>query len=1604
MKMTNTNTTVESLPILGRPAVIQAGFHLTHHLAADLAQLVGPSASRLVIVTDTNVAALHLDPLVAALRAAWAAASEGTTKIAANLGSPNWLLTFVLPPGEAAKTRATKSTIEDWMLAHGCTRDTVVLALGGGVVGDMVGYVAATYMRGCAIVQVPTTLLAMVDSAIGGKTAVDVPAGKNLIGAFHQPLRVYIDPAYLATLPMREIKNGMAEVIKTAAFASADDFALLEHDPERVLKAMASPNAVDPLVLKVIFGSARVKAEVVSADEKEGGLRGLLNFGHTVGHAFEAALTPYMLHGECVSIGMVHEAEMSRRLGHLDQGELGRLVRCISAYGLPVSIHDSLVGKYLAKSGLPQHVAVDRLLDYMKVDKKNSGANKRLVLLSKIGATVEPRASIVSDDIIRLVVSPGVQVVAQPSPASPTSTATATPTRVTVPGSKSISNRALLLAALSTGTTTIHNLLHSDDTQVMLTALQRLGACSYTWDKNVLIVHGHGGKLTVPQDSDAPIYLGNAGTAARFLTCTAALVQGAGPLTVTGNARMQQRPIKPLVEAMQANGIPVTCSATGCLPITVKTGKGVGFPGGKVQLAASISSQYVSAILICAPFAKEEVKLELVGGKVISETYIDMTIAMMRSFGVHVTKVSSNLYHIPRHSSYTAPGDYIVEPDASSATYPLAVAAITGRAVTGDARFALDVLAPMGCTVTQSAAETTVVGPAPGKLRALGNIDMEHLTDAFLTAAVLAAVANAPNAQDGSTRTVISGIANQRVKECNRIKAMRDELAKFGVETDEHEDGLTVVGKDWTGLVKSPAPSVYCYDDHRVAMSFSVLGTLVGANVEERKCVEKTWPAWWDTLEGVLGVQVGGYDVVPSHGPAHKAAASKAQQGPAASVVLIGMRGAGKTSLGRAAARDLGYTFLDVDEEFVRRHDGQPIGEYVAAHGGDWSAFRRKEAELLRELVAKCPTQTVIACGGGVVETPESRNLLKGLEGHVAVIHVRRKMEHVLAELESSNRPSLGEPASKIWERRRAWYETCAGAEFFAAATSSEDGLSSYDWAAVEAQFAEFVKSVTASTANAEAVRASMLKRVTGSTLKVSSTASPLTSFVSLTLPQITDQQADLIRHVTQATDAVELRVDLLAQHDVESVASAFFTLRRIVGPNLPIIFTIRTQSQAGTWPDTQQSQAVDLLSTAIRWGTDMIDIETTLPLQTLKSLQVQAKSRGVLTLLSYHDPSGTYSFHKHRVHWCTQLYLAAAFGDIVKLVGRAHSIQDNHDLASFVERVARDLLGYRTPLIAIHMGPHGQLSRVLNKVLTPVTHEDLAAAAPGQMSIKQIHHALGACGVIQPRRKFYLLGHPIEHSRSPAMHNAGFQALGLPFTYDLHSASEVDEPLRQLVSKSNSQFGGCSVTIPLKEKVHVLCDQVTPAARAIGAINTISFSKDGSQLVGDNTDVEGIRVGIRTKWTTGGRHSEKEVVSALVLGAGGTAARPAQALIKDFAEIALAREVELLAVGLDDTVPADGGFAVVVSTLPRDVQQARVEHGDKWPQAWFSETQVLVEMVYGEPTPIVQAALAQRAEIQLVHGMEVLLEQGVGQFERWTGMRAPREAMTEGVYGHHKH
>jgi 3-dehydroquinate synthase len=251
------------------------------------------------------------------------------------------------------------------MLSAGFGRDSAVIALGGGVTGDLAGFVSATYMRGIPYIQVPTTLLAMVDSSIGGKTGIDVGAGKNLIGAFHQPVAVFIDPQLLSTLPKKHIRNGMAELAKHAVIADERFFSFLEENLEHIFELD------EDMLEKALKRSCEIKAEVVEKDEREAGLRQILNYGHTIGHAIEKLSGYKILHGEAVAVGMMVEGLISCEMGYMEVAELQRQNKLLRKLGFSPRI----LGRF----------KVDDIISAMRTDKKVREGKMKMVLPRRIG-------------------------------------------------------------------------------------------------------------------------------------------------------------------------------------------------------------------------------------------------------------------------------------------------------------------------------------------------------------------------------------------------------------------------------------------------------------------------------------------------------------------------------------------------------------------------------------------------------------------------------------------------------------------------------------------------------------------------------------------------------------------------------------------------------------------------------------------------------------------------------------------------------------------------------------------------------------------------------------------------------------------------------------------------------------------------------------------------------------------------------------------------------------------------------------------------------------------------------------------------------------------
>ena len=429
---------------------------------------------------------------------------------------------------------------------------------------------------------------------------------------------------------------------------------------------------------------------------------------------------------------------------------------------------------------------------------------------------------------------------------------------ITIPGSKSLTNRALILAALAEGDSTLRGALTSEDTRVMIESLQRLGfAVEADEAEATFHIVGQGGRIPARR---ADLFLANSGTSIRFLTALTAL--GHGSYRLDGVNRMRQRPQKELLDALTELGVSaVSERGDGCPPLRVEAVHGL--PGGVIHLNAEASSQFLTALLMVAPYAAADVTIEIAGS--LRPFYVEITRQMMAQWGVQsdyqpetrIPEPSLPLalnqpyavrpltYHVAAGQRYAPQKEYRIEPDASSASYFFAAAAVTGgrvmvpglgpNALQGDVRFATEVLAEMGCVVTHDSQGLSVVGPPEGRLHGIDR-DMSGISDTSLTLAAIAPFADSP--------TTVRNIAHTRLQECDRIAAVCTELTRLGVQVDERPDGFTV----YPARELTPC-TIQTYGDHRVAMSFALVGLMTpGIKIAEPGCVAKTFPDFWQRL------------------------------------------------------------------------------------------------------------------------------------------------------------------------------------------------------------------------------------------------------------------------------------------------------------------------------------------------------------------------------------------------------------------------------------------------------------------------------------------------------------------------------------------------------------------------------------------------------------------------------------------------------------------------------------------------------------------------------------------------------------------------------------
>ncbi len=547
---------------------------------------------------------------------------------------------------------------------------------------------------------------------------------------------------------------------------------------------------------------------------------------------------------------------------------------------------------------------------------------------------------------------------------------------IKLPGSKSITNRVYLYSALAQGTTELNNVLESEDTEIMRTALEQ-------FDINIENnkVHGKGGKFT--KKGDLEIYCGNAGTATRFLIAIAGLRKGT--TIFKGKERMHSRPIEPLLQSLRDLGVKAeSINNNNCPPVKIiGTGK---IKGGKTKMRGDLSSQFFSALLALAPLCENPVEIEI-EEKLVSKPYLEMTIALLKKFGIQVDFSGQFLKIKPQ--KYISPKKFEIEGDASSASHLLSITTAVGGylevyplpadSVQGDAKFCT-VLEKMGAKYEQKENKLILIRNPEKYLKPLVEINLENMPDAAMNAVVLSTLA--------SGESTIKGLSTLRHKETDRISALTTELKKLGAIAEKGDDFISIKGgKELNGA------EIETYDDHRMAMCFAVLGAKIkNIDIKDPDCVKKTFPNFWKVFEKMK---------------------------PKKNIVLSGMRCSGKTELGKRLAKTWEWDFFDTDQ-YIEEKAGKTINEIVAENG--WDYFRELEHIACKK--ASEMSNTVIALGGGAITFPKNQELLK----NSLKIFLQMPLEILCDRIaKTSDRPSLTgqshiEEMEKIWDERKKIY------------------------------------------------------------------------------------------------------------------------------------------------------------------------------------------------------------------------------------------------------------------------------------------------------------------------------------------------------------------------------------------------------------------------------------------------------------------------------------------------------------------------------------------------------------------------------------------------------
>lgn len=724
---------------------------------------------KVLVVSDSNVRPLYMESLTASLL------QNGLSTVE-----------YEINAGEQSKNAEVLMRILKAAFEAGLTRDSTIIALGGGVVGDLAGFAASVYMRGIRLIQIPTTLLSMIDSSVGGKTAVNAFASKNILGSFYQPHLVLCDTGCLTTLPDIQIASGMGEAVK---------YAMID---ERVANALSSHDGYGVLIPRCV----ECKRDIVAADEKEGGIRRILNFGHTFGHAVEAALEGTLPHGHCVAIGMAMMCRACVRCGMCDSSVAGFLDSLLKTYHLPTH------------SPVPEETLVSLLVR----DKKCHGERIFAVLPESLSKVRIADMSLTEVKALLHSATSGEMSVTLSGHCNG---------RLKAPASKSFVQRAVLAAALSDTPVRITGVTPSRDISAALSAVRALGAEARYCDGNCDVIPG--GNTVVQGKAD----VGESGAVYRFMVPVCAALGRETEFALSGT--LGTRPMGVFLDELKRHGMCVSCGESNHPVVSGQLEPGV------YRLPGNISSQYFSGLMFALPLLKGDSRVER-PEHLESSGYVTMTLDVIRRFGICVED-RNGAFRIHGSQKYHLPERVIAaDADWSGASALLIAGALSGEVcVEGLSisslqkdREIVEILRSAGASVSVKEESVSV----RRKYLLPLNLDVRDIPDLVPVLSVLAAGAV------GESR--FEGIGRLRFKESNRVKSVLAMLDSLGVEAYADESTMVIRGN---GRV-APRGVIDSFADHRIIMAASIASCISPIPVKISNCgaVAKSYPHFFADL------------------------------------------------------------------------------------------------------------------------------------------------------------------------------------------------------------------------------------------------------------------------------------------------------------------------------------------------------------------------------------------------------------------------------------------------------------------------------------------------------------------------------------------------------------------------------------------------------------------------------------------------------------------------------------------------------------------------------------------------------------------------------------